>query len=733
MRQDNLLRGALGWRLSIGMFLFTLSVISALGSDIRSNDTRNKKATAMRIESGKIAVDGELNESEWSLAQPIRDFLQQEPHSGEPPTERTEVRLLYDDQNLYVGVYCFDSEGKNGIIANDLRRDFPPFDGDTFLMVLDTFHDKRNGILLNTNPGGAQFDEQIGADGANINSDWDGIWYVKTKITESGWQAEEAIPFKTLRFRNIEHQVWGINFQRRIRRKNEVVQWSLIPRPYRANRVSLAGTLEGISGIQPGRNLYVKPYISAPLTRRRDDDVDFVPDAGFDVKYALGSQLTLDLTANTDFSQVEADDQQINLTRFSLFFPEKREFFLENSNIFQFGRGYSRAGQNTFRDLIPFFSRRIGISQGRLVPILGGTRLTGRLGNYTLGLLSLQQDQFEEIPSTNFSVIRLRRDLFRKSEIGAIFVNKHETGGSSNRTYGTDANFTFFRFLDISSFLLKTDTPDIRSDDTAGYFRIGWTDPLLTVHAGHLSIGEHFNPEVGFVPRRGIRKSTGEFALRPRPKERIPVIREFEPFIGVEYITDQDNVLETRTVDSRFTVTFQNSSVIWLGRQSRFERLTEPFRIRTDQFIASGDYQFDEYQLSLSTDKSRMFSGELLLTTGGFYDGDKRSRRLSGRFQPGRHFRAELTWTQDNIKLPSGSFDTNLVIARFGYSFNTKMFLNALIQYNTDQREVTSNIRFNLIHHSLSDFFLVYNERRAFTGEVMERALIGKLTYIFSF
>lgn len=264
-----------------------------------------------------------------------------------------------------IGVYCFDSEGEKGIIVTDMRRDFGPFENDSFLIVLDTFNDNRNGVLFNTNAKGAKFDQEMSDDGRIRNRNWDTIWNVRTKITQNGWQAEMAIPFKSLRFGNDDLQVWGVNFQRRIRRKNEIAQWSLLPRSYNVSTVSYAGRLTGLSGIQPGRNLYVKPYILAPVIRRRGDDVDFEPDVGFDVKYGLTSQLTADLTVNTDFSQVEADDQQINLTRFSLFFPEKRDFFLEKATIFQFGQG-NVGTLGGFRDLIPFFSRRIGISGGKL-------------------------------------------------------------------------------------------------------------------------------------------------------------------------------------------------------------------------------------------------------------------------------------------------------------------------------------------------------------------------------
>ncbi len=342
----------------------------------------DKIITALYVEA-PIVIDGNLDEPQWNLAVAGGDFIQNEPRTGEPATEPTEVRLLYDHENLYIGVYCFDSAGKEGVIVTEVKRDYRPFDNDHFSLVLDTFDDNRNGFMFGTNPGGAQREGQVEGDGDSRNFDWDAIWYVKAKITERGWQAEFAIPFKTLRFKNLESQRWGINFARVIRRKNEQTYWSPIPRPYRLPRVSLAGGLEGLSGVQQGRNLYVKPYLSAPIVRRREDDVDFIPDAGFDIKYGVTPGLTLDLSVNTDFSQVEADTQQINLTRFSLFFPEKRDFFLENADLFLFGK--SGGGFGAQRDLIPFFSRRIGLSQGQIVPILGGAPPQRKSGSVSPG------------------------------------------------------------------------------------------------------------------------------------------------------------------------------------------------------------------------------------------------------------------------------------------------------------------------------------------------------------
>ena len=446
-------------------------------------------------------------------------------------------------------------------------------------------------------------------DGERTNADWNTIWHVQSQITDSGWQVEMAIPFRSLRFRDSQQQIWGINFNRRIRRKNESSHWSPIPRPYQLSRVSLAGELEGINRIGQGRNFYIKPYLSVPIVRRERDDVDFLPDVGVDIKYGVTPGLALDLTVNTDFSQVEADVQQINLTRFPLFFPEKREFFLENSTVFQVKRAGS--GFRADNDLIAFFSRRIGLSEGQVVPILGGARLTGTAGPYRLGFLSIQTDESNTTPSTNFSVVRVRRDIFQNSDIGGIFINKDVKGDHYNRTYGVDTNWQFFRYLEAASLLLKTDTPGRQGEDKAFHAFMGWRDPFLEMEAEHLSIEDNFNPEVGFVPRVGIRKSKGQFTAKPRPGEAIPWIRQFRPNLGIEYITNQENVLESRDFDQTFSIDLQDGGLFWFTHRFRFERLDEPFLIRPGQTIPVGDYGFREISTNYSSDQSRMFSGSL--------------------------------------------------------------------------------------------------------------------------
>ena len=680
--------------------------------------------TAVHIEEGAITVDGELDEPHWNQSEVAADFTQNEPYSGQPASEPTEVRLLYDSENIYVGVYCFDSEGEKGVLVKDIARDFSGISGDSFQVVFDTFDDNRNGFSFGTNPRGAKRDMQTGGDGVSFNRDWDAVWHVQAKTTDQGWQAEFAIPFRTLRFPSGESQHWGGNFYRIIRRKNERTYWSPVPPPYFVYRVSMAGSLDGINGVRQGRNLYVKPYLSAPVLRREQDDWDFMPEAGLDIKYGVTSGLTLDLTANTDFAQVEADDSQINFTRFSLFFPEKREFFLENREVFEFGntgrRGFSggrRTGRfSLFRprnDLIPFFSRNIGIASDRLVPILGGARLTGRAGDYRMGIISMQQADFEDLASTNFTVTRLRRDFLRQSDVGVLFVNKHQGDGQFNRTYGVDANFNFFSYLDVSSYVLNTDSPEIVDKDMAGFFRVAWRDRLFDMEASHVAIEENFNAEVGFVPRggydrdegvgRSMRKSSGEFNLTPRPEGSIPWVREFRPSVELDYITDWDNNLETRDVNTR-SVEFNDSSFVSFGRRSTFERLNEEDEI-LDEPLAAGDYKFSEYTAVLSSDRTRLFSGSFNWSDGEFYNGERSSYGLGMAFAPNAQFSLDLFWNRADLSFPTRDFSTDLVSSRIAYSFTTNMFLNALIQYSSEDGFVASNIRFNLIHKPLSDFF----------------------------
>lgn len=698
--------------------------------------------TATRIE-GEIKLDGVLDEEAWEQAIPYGNFIQKIPDTGEPATEPTEIRVLYNQEFLYIGAHMWDSAGPEGIVVTDITKDYMTRNSDGLQVMLDTYNDDRNGFIFGSNPAEGRWDMQIGANSSNSN--WDGIWYNRATIDEDGWHLEMAIPFKTLRFTSDESQTWGINFERRVRRKHEESYWAPMPPPHRLGRIDMAGSLVGLKQIKPSTNMYLKPYVSVPVLNREYDDWDLQPEVGLEVfKWSVTSQLTFDATLNTDFSQVEVDEVRTNLTRFSLFFPEKRVFFLENQGVFEWGPQTSR---HRSPDLLPFFSRRIGLSEGEIVPILGGARLTGRAGKFTVGLMSMQTDDFwtlpdrdddgnieeesEFIPSTNFTVLRLKRDVFSRSEIGGIIVNKDSEGPEFNRTVGLDSSFNFFNYLDINAYALKTESENNSDDDYAGRIGAQWQDDFWQVGASHMRIGEEFNPEVGFVPREGVHKTQGQLGITQRPRGSIPWVREFNPEVQVEYITNTENILETRTMEADFSTEFNDASFFRIGYERTFERLEEDFEIRDGINIPMGDYSWDDFSFFYRSDSSRKLSASASVSSGGFWGGDRNQYRGGIQFQPSYKFVAELNLTRNVVDLPAGDFTVDLVGLNSNYSFSKRMFLSALIQYNSEDREMISNVRYNFMYKPLSDIYIVYNERRDLdTNEVRDRAITIKFTYV---
>lgn len=675
-----------------------------------------------------ITLDGVLDEPAWQRPEPAADFIQMEPDQGEPTTERTEVRVLYNDDSIYFGVWAYDSN-PNGIVIRSLTQDFTRSNEDGVAFYLDTFDDDRNAFVFYINPAGAKGELQSVDEGREMNTSWEDMWDAETKITTEGWFAEVRIPFKSLRFPRSEVQRWGINFQRKIRRRNEQSFWSPIARRYDGLYVSFAGNLKGIEKVHPGHNFRLKPFVTGQLNKLARDDFDSKGSAGLDLKYGLTSGLTLDLTINTDFSQVEVDEQQINLTRFSLFFPEKRDFFLENAGIFRFGQtGERETGQGEF---IPFFSRRIGLSAaGQPIPIVGGARLTGRAGQYGLGFLNMQVRDSDSEPANNFTVFRVKRNILAQSEIGAIFVNRQsDRSGGFNRTFGADAKFRLFENLRIDSFLAKTQTPGLENQDLAGRIWLEWKTNLVEARSGYLSLGKNFNAEVGFVPRLDIRKVDSSFGLRPRPKNRW--IREFFPNTRVQYLMDHENRLLTRVTEISFQTEFHDGGTVSFGRALNFERLDQPFRIRRSVQIEPGDYNFDNWFAQFNSNPSSRYSGTARYETGQFWDGKRRGLQLGITFKPHYKFSLTTKYRWENLQLKNGGFTSRLVSLRSDYAFNTKAFLSALIQYNSDLRQVSSNLRFNLIHHPLSDIFLVYTEQRdAFQGGLVDKSVAFKYTHL---
>jgi len=716
---------------------------------LQSSDGR-RVMTAVRAPA-PIRLDGALDEDAWRLAEPAADFVQAEPHEGQPATEPTEVRIVFDNDALYIGVICHDAT-PHGLIVNNIRKDFTPGEQDSFEVILDTFADRRNGFVFAVNPAGAKSDTQIANEGRDVNTNWDAVWTVATSSDDRGWSAELRIPFKTLRFTRDADQVWGVNFSRRIRRNNEVDYWSPVPRVYNLYRASLAGTLEGLDTASRGRNLRVKPWVAADATRGPGaPEFTTGEHIGVDAKYGVTPSLTLDVTVRPDFAQAEADEQQVNLTQFSLYFPEKREFFLENSGLFYFGDipRESRLGNARFsppeEEVLLFFSRRIGLTDaGEQIPIEAGGRLTGRAAGFGIGAMTIQTGSSGgsgRRAGDNYTVLRARRDVLRNSDIGAIFLARQSAGASADRNSvaGIDANFRFVRALSINGFLSKSATPGVNGGEFAGKGSITWNDNRLHTQYSLLSVGDHFRDDIGFIKRTGIRKHFVDFGVRHRPESlRKFGIRELHPHTRYNIYTDQSNVKVSHTNHVAYAVFFEGGGYVEVQWNPRFERIVTPFKIRPDQSFAPGSYGWNEYAVELETNHSRKVSGSALITTGGFWTGTQKSTKVGIVFRPTYHltFDTALQRNDIDLPLPMQPFTTNLVASRVGYAFNTRTFLDTLLQYNTDLKQFSANVRFDLIHRPLSDLFVVYNEQQLTnqpTPVNPGRGLIVKYTHMLAF
>jgi hypothetical protein len=701
-----------------------------------------------------VSLDGALDEAAWHDAPVASGFRQNEPREGEPATFDTDVRVLYDDEALYIGVFAHDDEPA-ALVVSDLKKDFNTAAGDAFLVVIDTFADQRNGFEFAINPAGAKWDAQMSNEGRESNANWDGIWDVRTRIADNGWYAEIRIPFRTLKFAERDPQTWGLNFERRIRRRNEESYWAPLPRIYNLDRVSMAGSLADLRQLRPGRNLRIKPFATATSSTvgTAASDGDF--DLGVDVKYGLTSGLTLDATVNTDFSQVEADEQQVNLTRFSILFPEKRDFFLENSGIFQFGLpstgsaslgGASPAAsgrQNSPPDARLFFSRQIGLSDaGASIPILAGSRVSGRAGRYAIGALNIQQREQGAVPATNFTAVRVDRSLLANSDIGVMLLNKDQAGAGYNRVAGVDGNFRFGQ-LAVSAYAVKTAAPAATvpgsGEDFSTRANFNYQSRKYLLRGAYEVIGRRFRDELGFVPRIGVNHvaSYGRLNVRPRWAASRLGIREIGPHFHFDQFDRRDGSgTESRYFDWHVVLSMNDSGFFEGGVNRNREGNVMPFTLNSARGvrIQPGTYDFNEYFVLYRSNNAAPFSYETRLSVGDLYDGTRNGYAIAPTVRVNEHFNASVGLQVNDIDLPAASYVSTLVAARLNYSASTRVFLNALVQYNTDTQQWSSNVRFNIIHRPLSDFFLVYNERRLdTTGDLVDRSVIAKVTYLMAF
>jgi hypothetical protein len=693
----------------LALLLVALSVGPSLGATAggspQAQPADKPSARAAKVAAG-IKVDGVLDDPAWQQATPIGPLTQREPDQGAPATEATEVRVLYTASTLYIGVLCRDRTPM-AIVSTQLTRDAELESDDNVTIVIDPFFDHRNGFLFQVNPAGARADGQIANNSEHMSLDWDGIWDASARITADGWVAEFAIPFKTLRFKPGQ-TVWGLNVERMIKRRNELDRWSTPLRDSWISNLDQAGTLEGIEDINQGRGLDIRPYVSGGR-----ENSDGKLQAGIDVFKNLTPNLNASVTVNTDFAETEADARQINLTRFPLFFPEKRAFFLEGAGVFDV------AGTNS-EVVLPFHSRRIGLLGGKEVPILVGTKIVGRQSDYNIGVLDVQtrgMDGFwpggERLDSQNLLVARVSRNILRQSWIGGIVTNGNPAGTGGNTLVGVDARFATSTFrgdknLSTSYFFLRTDDEETASVDYSFGGNIDYPNDLWDCSLGWRQVGENFRPALGFVPRRGVRTLSPGLSFMPRP-ERFGIRQMFfeaHPMIT----TDLNNVVQTWEVfTAPLNVEFESGDKVEFNYQPQYERLTEPFEIEDGIVVPVGSYTMNRYGVQAETADKRSMAVEVQVSWGEFYTGTRRDMELGVIFKPSTHVFASVQYERNDVSLKEGEFTAQVFTVRADYNFSPNVSWANLLQYDTESRILGVQSRFRWILKPGSDLFLVLN------------------------
>jgi len=703
---------------------------------------------AVKAQSDPV-IDGDvLNDPAWEKIPTTETFTQKAPDEGEPGTERTVVKVMYSDEFFYLSAVCYDTDS-DGIIISDTRRDAPLNNTDSFMFLLDTFKDYQNGYVFGTNAAGIEYDAQITGGGeqssmmarfsigtgGGFNVNWDAAWQVSAQIGDFGWSAEFAIPFKTLRYKGDGEQAWGINFQRVVARKQEETHWAPISRQFTMNRLISAGTLNGMV-TPPSRNLKLMPYALGQQNRIEAEEfsTSSTGDFGMDAKVGVGSGLTLDLTYNTDFAQVEADEQQINLDRFSLFFPEKRAFFLENAGLFSVGEGGSFWGP----DIEMFFSRRIGIGEGGAqVPILGGGRITGSFGGMKVGALSMRTDAVEDVTEENhYSVMRLKKELPNRTYFGGMVTDLNHLGqdGYTNRGYALDGQLGIGELSQIVAFAGITDTPGLEKDKAYAYrLQAGRNTQQISTSLGYTEVGQNFNPEMGYLKRENYRKWSGRIFTRFRPEDLFGLL-EFRPHVDYTGYWKLDGFHESGRwhIDTHWE--FRSGFEIHTGMNLVKEGVVQDFEIASGVIVPASTYDDKEAQIMIMTNRTKAISFMSMNRIGGFFGGNRINLTPTMNIRFGDKFTSELSSQYNEVSLPGGDFITNLIRARLTYSFSPRIYIQSLLQYNSQSDEWSMNWRFIWQQSAATGLYLVYNETQDYDGIPIQnqtRSIVVKYSYLF--
>ncbi len=682
-------------------------------------------------------VDGDLSDRAWQASEVGTDFMQHEPLDGVPATEQTEVRVVFTDGTIYFGITAFDAN-PDAIIAKEMERDSRIYQDDSILLLLDTFHDRRNAYAFETNLNGARTDTLVTDEGRDLNLEWDGIWSVASRKTAQGWTAEIAIPISTLRF-DPAALAWGFNVQRYIAHKREMTHWSGLPREVGVlgqvgsevqpvHRVSMAGELTGLTGLSQSAQLQIKPYVIGDVSEDPRLDLDPATDGdyGLDLKWGVSRSLALDLTYNTDFAEVEVDELQTNLTRFSLYFPEKRDFFLENAGIFDFGPPHRRFWEPPV--LKAFFSRRVGLDAGRQVPIDWGARLTGRMGGWDIGVLrvataGLERDDDALSPNA-FTVARLKRNVGERSSVGAMLTEAAPDGELANRVAGVDFVYKPTSKLIFGGFWSSSGISEEPSASSENEAEAGSSDAgesayglnfdyqgrSLTVFLDAQEIEKDYDPKAGFLLRRNVRHLNPQFQWLPRIERGL--VRSWFTEVLVDYYETLDGgELETQRIEISPIGMRMTTEDRWrMGYVHETENLVEPFEVSPGVVIPPGRYEFATVEAASFTNQSRLFGLRGRISVGDFYNGTQNSGRVSFTLRLSKNLQTETRWVYNDVELPQGAFDVGLYSQLVNFTFTPNLRLNTIIQYNDHSGDLGTNIRLHWIYKPGSDLFVVYNE-----------------------
>ena len=724
-------------------YLFFILIFFSLFSFSQENFEKNDKQIKASYFSVEPKIDGNiLSDPLWSEINPIKNLIQIKPRFGELASEKTEIRIAFSDKILFIGVICFDKNPEK-IVVSDSRRDSDLNDDDSFLFIIDTYNDQQNGFLFGTNSNGMEYDAQIDNEGkgnfnanrqqggviGGTNINWDASWEVKTDKGDYGWSAEFAIPLNSIRFSPGKNKIWGINFQRNISKNSETAFWSPLPLGFEIKRLSLAGKMTGIN-IKNPKNLKIIPY---GLVQRINDKANQTKsanlDKGLDVKYSLTPGLTLDLTYNTDFAQVEVDDQQINIDRFNLFFPEKRSFFLENAGQFSVGSP---------GEIDLFFSRRIGLSNnGSIIPIIGGSRISGKIGQTNIGLLNMYTDEIisSNIDKNSFTVARINHDFSEtRSSIGGIIINKKSIKNNDdfNRVIAMDGKWGLGKKAQITGFISKSNTPDINSNDHAMKIEgtYNWNGWRLIL--GYTEVGEGFNPEVGYLSRNDGFKKSGFLVFKQwRPKNTGKLL-EVRPHIANRTFWNFEKELITSWTHIDNHWVWESGFEIHTGINITKEGVFKDFQI-SDVKIEKGEYRHKEFQLVIMTNSNSKVSYKTTTFIGGYFGGNRISSINKLNLRLGDKFNSSLSLNYNNLKLKNGTINAIISGLRLAYSFTPRIFIQSLIQYNNISNITSLNARFGWIKNANTGLFLVLNTIRDsdFIDKIDNQIITIKYNYQF--